>query len=185
MKNYLGLLAFPRECHANMLTSPGWHMRCASDWNSAGAMSNDQANPNQAAALLTFTLVGGFIQDGLGRHNFAISVRTKKINKKQGSMAASRVVGSLSVHFSLPTCPQAAYRCTHEYLLCQWRIRRQFVCPHPVRKRVPLRSLQQTALPGQTYSASGPLLRYSGIFLPSPVLSSCRPKRLNCNEDGL
>lgn len=140
-------------------------------------------------ALLTFALVGGFIQDGLGRHNFAISVRTQN-KRKTGSTAASRLAGIHSVHVSLPTCPQAAYRCTHEYLLSvSGGSEGSLSAPTlsgGAHKRVPLRSPQQTALLGQNLSAPDPLLRYSGILLLSSVLTaSRRPKLFKRNKSGL
>lgn len=45
-------------------------------------------------------------------------------------------------------------------------------------KQVPLRSLPQTVLPGQKYSASGSVLRYSGMLLPPSVLTEL--KLLKC-----
>lgn len=88
------------------------------------------------------------------------------------------------MHVKLPTCPQAAYRCAHEYLLCEWRSEGSLSAPTLSggdHKRVPLRSLQQTALSGQNHPASSPVLRYSGILLLSCVLAELPAGRSRSN----
>lgn len=100
------------------------------------------------------------------------------------------ITGIRNVHVKLPTCPQAAYRCAHEYLLCQWRSEGSLSAPTLSggdHKRVPLRSLQQTALPGQNHPASGPgsALLWHFIAVLCSSRASRRPKPLKRNESGL
>lgn len=89
------------------------------------------------------------------------------------------------MHVSLPTCPQAAYRCTHEYLLSVSMEAGGSLSAPTLSggdcKQVLLRSLQQTARLDRNHSASGPVLRYSGIFLLSSVLTEL-PAGLSCSD---
>lgn len=88
-------------------------------------------------------------------------------------MDASRLAGIQSLHVSLPRCPEAAYRCTHEHLRSVSIQDQRAVCALVLSgegcKRVPRSSVPQTALQGLKHFTAGQALHYSFTELPASL----------------
>lgn len=85
-----------------------------------------QCNPMTWMTQLTFTFIGGFIQDGLGWHNLAIPLGTKKNKKQKVTWINDRLhdygqKDEEEFTVCIPLMPHFlwlhAYKCKHKYLL--------------------------------------------------------------------
>lgn len=74
---------------------------------------------------LTFAFVGGLIQDGLGGHDFAVSVRETTENQHKKNRMSGKRNGW---NPRRPCPPRTDYRCTHQPTS---GVTEQLVCPRP------------------------------------------------------